>query len=139
MSSEKLPSDLDLDLIAMVQNARMLHDADARPSTLAAVYWIEAKRKPGAGTPPTAKAGEWRVQLTAATADAVWEQVKAMTVAGELGYKSKISTRSAAGQVDPDQRLLCVRTDDASDREDRERVARALQAIGLTGLEYAGG
>ena len=120
----------------MVQSARMLHDAEARPSDLAAVYWIEAKRKAGDYSTPTANAGEWRVPLMAETADAVWERVKALTLAGELGYKSKISTRPAAGQADPDQRLLCVRTYDASDHEDVKRVETALLAIGMTCLEY---
>lgn len=136
MAKEELPSDLNLDLIDMVQSARMLHDAEARPSDLAAVYWIEAKRKAGDFAAPTANAGEWRVPLRAETADAVWEQVKAMTVAGKLGYKSKISTRPAADQADAEQRLLCVRTYDADDRDDVERVKTALLAIGLTRLEY---
>ena len=61
-----------------------------------------------------------------------------MTVEGKLGYKSKISTRPAAGQVDPEQRLLCVRTYDASDHQDVKRVETALLAIGLTRLEYVG-
>ena len=136
MAKEKLPSDLNLNLIEMVQSARMLHDAEARPSELAAVYWIEAKQTEGDYAAPTAKAGEWRVPLTAETADAVWARVKVMTVEGKLGYKSKISTRPAAGQVDPDQRMLCVRTYDADDREDVERVETALREIGLVGLEY---
>ncbi|MCY3797174.1 MAG: DUF1917 domain-containing protein [Chloroflexi bacterium] len=136
MAKEKLPSDLNLNLIEMVQSARMRHDAEARPSDLAAVYWIEAKRKDGDYAAPTANAGEWRVPLTAETADAAWERVKAMTVEGKLGYKSKISTRPAAGQAEPDQRLLCVRTYDADDREDVERVKKALLAIGMAGLQY---
>lgn len=136
MAKEKLPSDLNLDLIEMVQSARMLHDAAARPSDLAAVYWIEAKQTEGNYAAPTANAGEWRVPLMAETADAVWERVKAMTVEGKLGYKSKISTRPAVGQVDPDQRLLCVRTYDARDTIDVERVGKALRETGVTNMEY---
>ena len=114
----------------------MLHDATARPSDLGAVYWIEAKRGVGDYPAPTAKAGEWRIPLTVDNVDAVWERVKALTVAGKLGYKSKISTRPAAGQADPDERTLCVRTYDAGDSEDVERVKSALLGMGLTGLEY---
>ena len=136
MPKGEQPSDLNLDLIQMVQNARMLHDATARPSDLAAVYWIEAKRDEGDYPAPTANAGEWRIPLTAESVDAVWEQVKALTVAGALGYKSKLSTRPAAGQADPAERLLCLRTYDAGDRADVERVKSALLKIGLTGLEY---
>ena len=137
MPTDERGSGVNLDLIQMVQKARMLHDASARPSQLAAVYWIEAKRREGDFPAPTAKAGEWRIRLRAPTVDAVWERVKAMTVAGELGYKSKVSTRPAAGQADPEERLICARTYDANDRADVERVKRALLRIGLSGLEYA--
>lgn len=36
----------NLDLIGMVQQARMQHDAGAAPSQMDAVYWIEAKAAP---------------------------------------------------------------------------------------------
>ena len=136
MPSNEQPSDLNLDLIQMVQKARMLHDAAARPSELAAVYWIEAKSGADEYPAPTADAGEWRIPLTAENVDAVWERVKSMTVAGQLGYKSKVSTRPAAGQADPDERLLCVRTYDARDSADVERIGKALRETGLRGLEY---
>ncbi len=127
---------MDLDLIDMVQRARMMHDEAARPSDYAAVYWIEAKREPGDYPAPTANAGEWRVRLTVETVDAVWEMVKRATVEGKLGYKSKVSTRPAAGQADPDERLLCVRTYDVDDLADMRRVRAALLKLGLSGLQY---
>ena len=83
----------DLDLIQMVQRARMLHDQSARPSDYTSVYWIEAKQQSGDTPAPTANAGEWRATLPAAEVDAVWERVKALTARGELGYKSKVSTQ----------------------------------------------
>ena len=137
VSDQKPKDELNLDLIQMVQKARKLHDANARPSELAAVYWIEVKSGAQECPAPKSSAGEWRVPLTAANVDDVWERVKALTLAGELGYKSKVSTRPAAGQADPDERLLCVRTYDADDIVDVERVGAALRAIGLKGLEYA--
>ena len=85
---------------------------------------------------PSPNAGEWRVKLTADTVDAVWGQVKALTAAGKLGYKSKLSTRPAGDQADLDQRLLCVRTYDAQDHDDVQRVKSALLGIGLSDLEY---
>jgi hypothetical protein len=136
MRADRQSLDLNLDLIRMVQDARMMHDETARPSSVAAVYWIEAKRRQGDYPAPTAKAGEWRIPLTVENVDAVWEQVKALTVAGKLGYKSKVSTRPAGGQADPNARLLCVRTYDARDQEDVERVKKALREIGLPRLEY---
>ena len=136
MPKDEQQDKLNLDLIQQVQNARMLHDATARPSALPAVYWIEAKRRKGDYPAPTATAGEWRIGLTLENIDSIWERVKALTVAGQLGYKSKVSTAPAAGQADPEARLLCVRTYDARDANDVERVGEALRAIGLSGLEY---
>lgn len=127
----------DLDLINMVQNARMMHDKTAKPSDYSAVYWIEAKRAQGDYPDPTPNTGEWRVKLHVDDMDQIWERIKAATVAGELGYKSKVSTRPAAGQTHVDDRLLCVRTYNADDDTDVERVKRVLTEMGLgEGLVY---
>lgn len=130
-----MPDDnqLDLDLINRVQNARMMHDQTARPSDYSAVYWIEAKRKQGNYPALTPNTGEWRVKLHIGTVDAVWEKVKQATKAGQLGYKSKVSTRPAAGQTKPEDRLLCVRTYNADDTDDVERVKQALLALEIDG------
>jgi len=133
MSQDAGPPELNLDLIEMVQRARMLHDQSARPSDYSAVYWIEAKREAGGYPAPTAKAGEWRAMLPAADVDAIWERVKALTARGELGYKSKVSTQGAANR---DERLLCARTYDAGDRADVKRIGEALRTLGLRDLRY---
>jgi hypothetical protein len=136
MSDDNNP--LNLDLIKMVQNARMMHDQTARPSDYSAVYWIESKRKQGDYPALTSNAGEWRVKLTIENVDDVWEKVKIATENGKLGYKSKVSTRPAAGQTHPDERLLCVRTYDADDIEDVERIKKVLIEMRLnTGLIYS--
>ena len=127
--------DINLALIQMVQDARMLHDQAAIPSDYAAVYWIEAKcavTRPA----PTSRAGEWRAELRAAEVDAVWERVKAATVAGELGYKSKVSTGPAFGQARLDGRVICARTYDSADTADVARVKEALLGLGLANLRY---
>ena len=133
MSQDEQSPDLNLDLIQMVQRARMLHDQGARPSDYSSVYWIEAKRPAGDYPAPTANAGEWRATLPAAEVDAVWERVKALTARGELGYKSKVSTQ---GLTSRDERVICARTYDAADSADIERVGAALRALGLQGLAY---
>ena len=74
--------------------------------------------------------------LLAAEVDAVWEQVKALTERGELGYKSKVSTQGLASR---DERVLCARTYDAGDRADVERVGAALRALGLERAGVRGG
>lgn len=135
MTDNKSP-DLNLDLIQMVQNARMMHDATARPSDYSAVYWIEAKRKQGDYPAPKPDMGEWRVELHSDTIDEVWERVKTATEQGELGYKSKVSTRPVIGQTEPEQRLLVVRTYSASDTADVERIKEVLIEMGLRQLSY---
>ncbi len=117
----------DLDLIGMVQQARMAHDAEAKPSQVTSLYWIEAKRQ-GTGAAPTARAGHWLIRTTLAEVDAHWAAVKAATEAGKLGYKSKVAGR---GQVD--ERVIHVVTYDADDAADVARVRAALRDLGFDG------
>ncbi len=123
----------NLDLIRMVQAARMQHDDTALPSQVGGVYWIEAKRKTGHDTAPTSRAGQWVIPTTLSEVDALWLKIKQATEAGLLGYKSKVSTAAGPGQTDPDSRLICVRTYDSADDADVQRVRDALRALGITG------
>jgi hypothetical protein len=121
----------NLDLISMVQRARMAHDAEAQPSQVAAVYWIEAKRQDGSegeGADPTPRDGYWLIRTTLAEVDAQWARIKAATEAGTLGYKSKVATASRAN---PDARVIHVMTYDADDAADVERVSEALRDLGF--------
>jgi hypothetical protein len=129
MSNDKDP----LDIIEMVQKARMQHDADARPSNIAAVYWIEAKDRSAQAKAPTPRSGQWVIETDINAVDALWEQVKTATEAGKLGYKSKVSTASRSHAKGPDQRVICVRTYDADDTEDVARVQAALKALNMPG------
>jgi hypothetical protein len=129
MSDDNKGDKLNLDLIQMVQKARMMHDSEAKPSEMAAVYWIEAKA-PNA-TAPTSRAGEWVIETDVAEVDALWEKVKTATEAGQLGYKSKVSTASRSPQKGAGHRVIVVRTYDADDMADVERVKRALAALGF--------
>jgi len=129
------PNPPNLDLIQMVQRARMQHDADAVPSAVPGVYWIEVK--PNCATrPPTPRAGLWLIETDAAHIDAQWSAVKSVTQAGLLGYKSKASTRPRGGQGGPNDRVICVCTCDRADTEDVERVRAALAEMGLMPSRY---
>lgn len=121
----------NLDLINMVQNARMMHDQTARPSDYSSVYWIEAKRQQGDYPAATPNTGEWRITIHMDAVDEIWEKVKQATNEGKLGYKSKVSTRPAAGQTKPEERLLCIRTYNADDAADIERVKQELIHMGM--------
>jgi hypothetical protein len=134
MPNDKKGDPLNLDLIRMVQNARMMHDNETLPSKVSGVYWIECKRKEGDYPAITPRTGEWRIITTLAEVDAVWLKIKAATEAGDLGYKSKVS--SISPDKDANHRLICVRTYDADDKEDVERVQQALRAIGIEALDY---
>ena len=127
---------INMDLINMVQNARMQHDNEATPSQVPGVYWIEAKRKSGDYPAPTPRTGEWHIPTTVDKVDEQWASIKAATQAGKLGYKSKVSTAPAQGQAHREQRLICVRTYDADDNDDVARVKSELEGLGFIGLVY---
>jgi hypothetical protein len=125
----------NLDLIRMVQRARMQHDADAVPSEMSGVYWIEVK--PDDETrQPTPRAGFWLIETGAGLIDGQWAVVKAATQAGKLGYKSKASTRPRGGQGGADARVICVCTYDRADSADVERVRSTLAELGLNPSRY---
>lgn len=122
----------NLDLIAMVQRARRLHDEQARPSAISAVYWVEAHCDSPDCRQPTASAGQWVISVALAEVDAVWARVREATQAGKLGYKAKVATAPRADQGD-DRRLLMVCTYDSHDQADVQRVRAALESLGIGG------
>ena len=120
----------NLDLINMVQAARMQHDAQAQPSQIHNAYWIEAKRQTDS-PPPTPGGGQWLIYATLAEVDELWARIRAVTEEGRLGYKSKVSTVSRDKARGSGDRVICVRT--AEDAADVERIRLALRALGVTG------
>jgi hypothetical protein len=126
-----------IDLIQLVQQARMQHDDTAQPSQINAMYWIEAKAPAGQHPAVTVNSGYWRILTTRAAVDALWQQIKTATQAGTLGYKSKVATAPARGDAATDPRRIHVCTYDGTDAADVERVRRALEDFGITeGLVY---
>jgi hypothetical protein len=125
----------DLDLISMVQRARMQHDASATPSQVSGVYWIESK--PRVEITPTSRAGEWVIETDLDAVDALWSRIKQATEDGILGYKAKVSTAPRGREKPLTQRVILVRTVDADDAADVARVRASLTALGVTGdLRY---
>lgn len=122
------PDKPDLDLIHRVQQARMLHDSQATPSEIDAVYWIEAK-SPGS-PPPTARSGQWIIAIPAAKVDEIWNVIRLHTERGDLGYKAKVATAPRAGQGNSWRPVhICVA--DSADTAAVERVGDALRALGF--------
>jgi len=120
---------MDLDLIQMVQRARMINDEQAQPSEVNAVYWIEAKAPSGK---PTPRAGKWVIPTSVDAVDALWGKIREATEQGELGYKSKVSTSPGKNQAHSDARLIHVRVADSDDKQDVARIKRALNALGIS-------
>lgn len=134
MSDDKA-SKLNMDLINMVQNARMMHDNEAIPSKVPGVYWIESKH-PSPENKPTPRTGEFHIQTTIDEVDAHWLQIKQATEKGLLGYKSKVSTAPTDGKAHGKQRLICIRTYDADNQDDRNRIEAELKKLGFADLSY---
>lgn len=117
----------ELDLIQLVQRARMAHDDRARPSQISGAYWLEAKAPPGLRPGPTGRNAEWRASAELANIDALWEILRNATQAGRLGYKAKVAT--AARDASPGRRELRVLVADRADESDVARVRAALQSL----------
>lgn len=135
MPDDKTPQAPNLDLIQLVQRARLQHDADAVPSAIAAVYWIECEADVPTAA-PTPRAGAWVIECDVANVDAVWDTVKRATRMGKLGYKSKVLTASRKGGRDSTSRVILVGTADRADAADCARVRDALEGLGLAPLRY---
>ncbi len=123
------PQKHDLDLIQMVQQARMQNDDQAQPSQISAVYWIEAKAP---NPQPTPRAGALVIATKIDAVDALWAKVKAATEAGELGYKAKVSTSPGRDQGMASDRLIHVRVADGTDEAAIQRVRAKLRDLGIT-------
>lgn len=119
-------------LIDMVQRARLEHDAAVLPSQVHGTYWIECKR-PSAEPAPTARVGVFVIPARPDQLDALWLAVRAATLRGDLGYKSKVATAPRAQSGSGRDRILIhpihVATVDADDQADRERVLAALRDL----------
>lgn len=133
--SDHKPKPPDMDLIRMVQQARMLHDREAVPSQMTGVYWIESKPLKE-GAPPTPRAGEWVIVTTLAAVDGLWATIREATEQGQLGYKSKVATVALKGKGDATQRTIVVRTRDADDEADVKRVETLLRSFGISEMTY---
>lgn len=134
MSDEK-PAKLNMDLINMVQNARMMHDKEAIPSKVPGVYWIESKN-PNPANKVTPRTGEFRFSTTVDEVDAQWQIIKEATESGKLGYKSKVSTSPTDGKPHSNQRVMCIRTYDADDTDNCERIKAQLALLGFEDVSY---
>lgn len=117
----------DLDLIQLVQRARMAHDDRARPSQIGGAYWLEAQAPPGAVAGPTVRAVALRADCDVAEVDAVWALLRKATQAGRLGYKAKVAT--AAREAATERRELRVLVADRADAAALARVQAELRTL----------
>ncbi|KAJ5153298.1 uncharacterized protein N7482_009776 [Penicillium canariense] len=76
-------------------------------------------------------AGKWMFFPTVDHVDSVWKTVVTALDRGELGESAKVATDDGSGQP----RLVCVYTEDFSDKEDVTRVLRTLVDSGLVNAQ----
>lgn len=129
------PKPPNMALIHMVQQARLAHDREAQPSDHGMIYWIELKC-PLPTPAPTPRSGEFRLYTTRDAVDALWAVVKTATLAGDLGYKAKVSTSPTPDHAVSDGRTICIRTYDADDPADLTRISDTLASLGLSPTIY---
>ncbi len=116
-----------LDLIRLVQRARMAHDDQARPSQVSGAYWLEAKAAPATRPGPTARATALRAECELSAVDAIWDILRKATQAGRLGYKAKVA--AAAREADADCRELRILVADRADAVELARLRAELRAL----------
>lgn len=73
--------------------------------------------------------GKWMLFPMAEDVNRIWALVATAVAEGELGHAAKVATDEGSGNVGA--RLICVYTEDYSDREDVLRVLRRLDGMGL--------
>lgn len=76
--------------------------------------------------------GKWMLFPSPSHVDEVWAKVARATVAGELGVAAKVAT-SGDDERSEKTRLVCVYTDDFSNKEDVKRVLKKLRDLKLIG------
>lgn len=75
--------------------------------------------------------GKWLLFPTADQVGRYWSLVATATAAGELGHAAKVATDDGSGNAA--SRLICVYTEDFSDKGDVRRVLERLAGMGLAG------
>ena len=73
--------------------------------------------------------GKWMLFTLPKDVDAVWSKVCRGTVEGRLGCSAKVATDD--GNDQKPERLVCVYTDDFSDKDDVKRVLAEMKEMGL--------
>ena len=73
--------------------------------------------------------GKWMLFPMAEDVDRIWALVATATADGELGHAAKVATDDGSGNQG--SRLICIYTEDFSDKEDVKRVLRRLVGMGL--------
>jgi Domain of unknown function (DUF1917) len=73
--------------------------------------------------------GKWMLFPLPHDVDAVWKQIAQGTLEGRLGCAAKVATDD--GNDAKPERLICIYTEDFSDKDDIMRVLRELKRLGL--------
>jgi len=99
------------------------------PSKNHVLQWI--REIPDDAELDTQKSGKWLIFVSPDTVDDWWEIIKNRTEEGTLGAGAKVSTALGACLRGAKQHVICVYTKDYTDKEDVNRVRRALARDGI--------
>ena len=106
--------------------------ADAKPSEVTEIPWINAENKVESHPKTTDKSGKWLIFVPVENIDLFWAEIKKATEEGKLGQASKVATaKSNPNTIDPKKRVICVYTYDWSDESDVLRVREELRNLGV--------
>ncbi len=120
-------------LIKSAQKETLSEFADAKPSEVIEVHWINVKNEAGNYPKTTDKIGKWLIFVPVESIDSFWAEIKKATEEGKLGQASKVATaKSNPNTIDPKRRVVCVYTYDWTDETDVRRVREELRKLGVT-------
>lgn len=101
-----------------------------KPSQITDRYWHYAWAPPALRA-TTPRVGKWLLFIPDEALDEAWERIEAAVVAGRLGPAAKTRTASQ-GPPGESLKVICIYTRDADATADRERIRRAVAALGFT-------
>lgn len=106
---------------------------ELNPSEVMETAWIYAFRKKGTYFNATPKSGKWLIFLPLEELDDVWRKVKEATEIGLLGTVSKVATAYENPYAKKKrERVICVNTYDADDRQDVSAIRNQLRVLGIS-------
>jgi len=115
-----------------MKNQEAFLSSQSMPSQVTDEYWLYAERKKGQYPEATAKSGKWLIFVPVSQLDEMWAKIRRATEDGRLGDSAKVATaKPNPNSTDLATKVICVYTDDWTDRGDASRIRQELRALGI--------